>query len=59
VENNGGVAFGGGDELVESDALGGISSLSMPNLVASVEYEDVIEVDEEKDVGWVSMVRSL
>ena len=36
--------------------LGGISFLSMPNLVASVEYEDVIEIDEKEDVGWVSMV---
>ena len=56
MEDNGSVATGGGDELVESDVLGGISFLSMPNLVASLEYEDVIEIDEKEDVGWVSMV---
>ena len=56
MENNGSVVIGGEDELVESDVLGGISFLSMPNLVASVGYEDVIEIDEKEDVGWVSMV---
>ena len=56
MENNGSVVIGGEDELVESDVLGDINFPSMPNLVASVGYEDVIEIDEKEDVGWVSMV---
>lgn len=56
MKDDGSVAIGGGNELVESNVMGGISFLSMPNLVASVGYEDVIEIDEKEDVGWVSMV---
>ena len=56
MKDDGSVAIGGGNELVESNVMGGISFLSMPNLVASVGYEDVIEIDEKEDVDWVSMV---
>ena len=56
MKAHGSVAIGAGNELVESNVMGGISFLSMPNLVASVGYEDVIEIDEKEDVGWVSMV---
>ena len=56
MKDDGSVAIGGGNELVESNVMGGISFLSMPNLVASVGYEDVIKIDEKEDVGWVSMV---
>ena len=56
MENNGSVVIGGEDELVESDVLGDINFPSMPNLIDSVGYGDVIEIDEKEDVGWVSMV---
>ena len=56
MKDVGSVAIGGGNELVESNVMRGISFLSMPNLVASVGYEDVIEIDEKEDVDWVSMV---
>ena len=48
MENNGSVVIGGEDELVESDVLGDINFPSMPNLVASVGYEDVIKIDEKE-----------
>ena len=62
MENNGSVVIGGEDELVESDVLGDINFPSMPNLVASVGYGDLIKIDEKEhlssELNWIQKILS-